>query len=270
MSENRYDLKIREVYEYYYGSIGEEKKCKYSEQCSASAKYHCGYRSSFAARVGENYGVSIPGIKIPRIVIIGKENRYEDTTPNKRPARLKDWNNSRVNRHYIETFKQLKALLNFNTAETKSYKSQNDCILTCFALSNIYRCAFKEYDDQTVGIKNSAVQKACCSEILRAELAVLEPEIILLQNTKKFEFTISPEAILPDCRQVAAEHCKGLYYSETTCRYIIVTAYPAQKFWNDKECPWNHWNFERAVLYLRSIGAIPDSDTTKELTALLK
>lgn len=258
--ENTYREKIYEVYKRFFGTISVEKKCKYLDQCSQGLPQQ-GYRSSLTVKVGKNYGISSAEVPIPKVLVIGKENPKESVVFEE-PARIFGWSNP--NTQYIETFKQLKAIFNFNTKERGNYSSQDDCILTCFALTNVYRCAFKRTDVQDRGIPNTPIQTRCCCEILKAEITALEPDIIILQAN------ISPKELMADdCILVNEADCNGLYYSPQRNQYLIDVIYPATPYWH-KDHPRNEKNFYKAIYFLRNNGVIPNFDTTEILASVLK
>ena len=245
--------KLRKMYQEFYCSS--DNKCKHYEECARGMYTENGYDSSYAAKVADNYDIKIDG-KDTRIVIIGKE------CPNKNdslctPAKLADFTGKdTLNAHYRETFKMLKKLLNYNPPDTRPYRNQNDRILEAFALTNIYRCAFKEKPDQRQGIKNNDTQTKNCLKILKEELNILEPTVLVFQAEAADIYFLYPDANEAECTQLSS-YTKLFYSNKNKC-YIIKCPHPRRPVWNS----YGRDDFDIIIGILRDKRIIPIRDTT--------
>lgn len=183
-------------------------KCKcYNDCCNASKalakdkKFEEAFHSDYAARVGKNYPLIVNGKEIS-IVIVGKETLYGDHHL-RPPARLIHFTNAKgkVNNHYLCTYKLLCQLMNYNWDEDKKTLKDSeagspyhaDAVLTTYTLTNLYRCAFKEDKDETKTLDNPSEQTKNCLKILKKELDILKPSILIIQCAELTTEILYPE-----------------------------------------------------------------------------
>lgn len=238
---------LRKMYEKFYCTS--DNKCRYYGECSQGMNTECGYDSTYAAKVANNYDIKFDGKDI-RILFVGKEcpNKNEVFCP---PARLSDFTGKGgVNGHYRETFKMLKKLLNYNPPDIRPYRDQNDHILQAFALTNAYRCAFKTNQNQRCRISNNDTQKKNCLKILKEELKTLEPTVVVIQTK-----AVDPHWLYLDAEET---ECEQLFYSDEKKCYIIWCDYPTTAKWNKQ----GRYGFEKIVGVLQNKGIIPKCDMT--------
>jgi len=253
------------LYKNYYCENGICKLYKICSQQAVTDGLVNGYNSSFAAMVGDNYDIIVNG-KAIRILIVGKEGRFKNECSNSlfSPKRLIGFlDEGKVNLHYRETYKMLCEMLNYNWVnnsieDTNKFLYKQDSVLTCFALTNMYRCAFKEHSEQVSNIKNYPEQTKNCLEILKEEIKILEPTIIILQKSGFTADDISPDS---------TEIFETIYYSNALKAYIIESIHPRNygKWYND-----GYPKFSKAVSRLRLLEALPplDFSTTDLINAL--
>ena len=244
-----------------------EQGCRFFEHCSDGLvdKFPNGYRFSKTVSLGVHYDLTIDGLDV-RILFIGKEGR-SGRNALRQPARLTDFREEKkVNLHYRETYKMLCEMLGYNYENGKlkdhsKFLCKPDANLACYALTNLYRCAFKQHDSDVKSIPNTKAQTANCLTILREELRILEPTVIILQKADLRAVHIAPDAIV-------VEKACGLYVSESLQAYLIETSHPSNfGKWYRESKP----RFSRAVNALRARGALPaqGSDTTDLLNTLV-
>lgn len=259
---------LKEMYDRYY----QDGICKYYDLCSQNAINDGntkGYHSSYAVSIGDNYDFCFNHEAI-RILFVGKEGRNRNCDIDQ-AARLSSFlPEGKVNLHYQETYKMLCEMLNYNwkdgrCSDSNKYLYKPDANLTCYALTNLYRCAFKKCPSQVSNIKNYPPQDEHCLAILKEEIKILQPTIIVLQKNGLRATAIAPDAT--PCKDEANDEVYGVYKSENT--YIIETIHP-RNFgkWYKTYKPL----FSKALTYLRTIGKLPalDCDTTDELNRIVK
>lgn len=192
-------VKLQELYnDYYYGN-----KCNYFDSCSASLRTKSSEHwavNDWSARVGKNYDLTINGKKV-RILIIGKESK---NFLEKLSEPSGWW--PEINRHYSITYQTLKDMFSYYP------KNNNNPVLTMFTLTNVQRCAFRKYKDQTSGIPNTKEQTINCTKITQEEIKILEPTVILIQFDELSAYDLFCDI----------ERCEGkVYYSKKAKCYIL-------------------------------------------------
>lgn len=252
-----------------------ESKCIHYSDCFKKAKekgYNDGWDSDYAAKVGKNYPLQINNKEI-RIVIVGKEGlcNHKELMP---PARLK----GAYNHHYRETYKVLCEMLNYNwdsngnrNKEEGEYQERPDAVLTAFALTNTYRCAFKKkYEKKTKkGVKKAEAiyrteEQRCCIEILRKELDILKPTILFIQNAGLTAENLYQGEIF----HIHKKEENGIYdFSKHKDKgfYIIQTVHPTcygRWYYFVKKCLSN------IVDYLQKESVLPTNDISAALDEL--
>lgn len=263
---------LEKLYKSYYCS--NNGACKYYDDCLKAAQennYEPKYNFNHAVRLGENYPLIVNDKEV-RIVVIGKESLEENTSVES-PGRLAvNFDKiGGVNPHYRETYRILCKLMNYNwdfekneNIEKGNYRRRPDAALTAFALTNMYRCAFGEYNKKGFKIHRTDEQHKRCGEILRKEIEILKPTILLIQNADLKAKYIFPET---NIRKISEKNNdKGrLIYNFSSCKdkdnnecYIIQTVHPT--------CYGRWYDFVNNYLtdvvnYLREKGALPDLST---------
>ena len=217
-----------------YNRLYCDGKCKNAKECENSIHMRScenWIKNDWSAKIGDNYDLTI-NEKPVRILIIGKEGKsFSDCLT--KPSRW--W--AEINRHYKLTYNLLKDIF--------SYWPKNDAddiVLTMFALTNTYSCAFRRYKDQTKGIKNSEIQRRNCSEIRREEIKILEPTLIVIQ----YDYLTATDL----CND-AANCCGKVYYSKEFNCYIIESSHPSCR-----KHPWKK-DLDESISYLKNNGVLP-------------
>ncbi len=169
--------------------------CVHFDECKEKKEPNaCWITFDWSAEIGTNFDLQYQG-KPLRIVIMGKE-----TTGGKNalraPARLCDFNNGKLNRHYSSTYKLLRYIF--------EYSGKQDVVLSMYALTNLYSCAFRLHPEQRRGVPNTASQWLHCIELKKEELKILAPTVLILQST-----TIKAQHLYPDAKLVPIELPNG-------------------------------------------------------------
>ena len=239
--------KLNKMYDKFYCDKG---KCQHYDTCSKEMCTKYSYSSSRCIKLGKYYDIKANGNDI-RIVFVGKEG------PNKqeaigRPAKLSEsLVKGRVTTHWLTSYKMICDMLNAEKYKSVRgpFRNQPDMCLQAFALTNVYRCAFKNKGlDQRTDIPNNEQQKNNCISILKEELSILNPTILVLQGIKVID-------LFDDSEQIK----NGLFLRKTNSNfcYIIETHHPC---WREKGKNWEkteHPIFIENVEYLRSKGILP-------------
>lgn len=243
---------LNELYQRHY--MG--GKCACYDECakgSETVEHHC----SYAAKVGSDYALKYNGQEI-RIVIVGKEGKEEEKENEKKalkePERLKGWIGVKggVNPHYRETFKILCEMLNYNKGHG-NFCYRDDPVLTTFTLTNLYRCDFRKKGK----VSNTTVQTENCLKLLRKELDILKPTVLVLQCNSMTAREIYNKK--NDSLMELKEISEKFYYNPNENCYIIEMVHPRNaKLWYNESVP----RLKRAVEYLQQEGKLPSSDTT--------
>lgn len=229
--------------EMYDGKFLCNGKCESFGDCSKKMEFDS--ESSIICnrnlKVGKQYG------DLTKILFIGKENtnRSTELTPVEPASFI-----TQTNQHYRRTKFILSALLgkcdedDINNYDGYNFTSQNeDTLHNYFALTNHYHCAFKKKvdADKYHGIKSSNTMWYNCVEIVRKEIEILEPDVVVIQSG-----WAAKENALKDIRKyfsvnwdVRQDKLVGLYKAENTetgrvC-YIIGSYHPSFHCWHEEK-----------------------------------
>lgn len=241
MSElNSIELNLKEMYDEQFNCNG---KCKCFGDCSKEMDFD--FESSIICnrnlKVGKLYG------KKTRILFIGKENTNRSTslTPVEPESFL-----TQKNQHYKRTKFMLSALLGeCNEEDINNYDGYNfispheDTLHKYFALTNHYHCAFKKNVDacKCHGIKCNNAMWYNCVEIVRKEIEILEPDVIVIQSgwSAKGKALTDIRKYFNESWEVKQDKLVGLYKAENkeTDRicYIIGSYHPSFHSWHKDE-----------------------------------
>lgn len=173
--------------------------------------------ANYNARIGKNFGM----LGIPKIVFIGKESTHR-SNHTEYPANFRE----QKNQHYRRTRATLAALLGITDVVDEQNQDAYSFVLpgskneydlhTLFAFTNHYHCAFKK-TEKVHGVPTTDVMWHNCTRIVKAELEVLRPDIIVIQSgwsTKKHAEKYIKE-YFPDIFEVKCDpDCNGLYWLE--------------------------------------------------------
>ena len=209
--------------------------CRSFIECAESINMKCHDNwdtFDWSARVGINYDLTIDGVDV-RILIIGKEAKELKNQLND-PSQW--WPG--IKRHYQVTYNTLKQLFNYYPAD-----DSNNHILSMYALTNVYSCAFRSKPDQTTGIKNSPIQKNNCLLIRKKEIEILEPTVILIQYDYLNALDLFDDAVV--C-------CNKVFYSPKQNCHIIESSHPCCR-----RHPWRQ-DLNESINYIKANGIIPD------------
>ena len=193
-------------------------KCIKFEECRGK-KDPCNYWLLFdrTVRLGNKYSMAYDSQPL-RIVIMGKETLgFKNDVV--RPALCSDFPNG-FNRHYAVTLDTLRKMLDAN-----KYLLSNDDVLSMYALSNLYSCAFCRYPGQTQGIPNTKLQRKNCVILKQAELKILKPTVLLIQTD-----IITANELYEDAETINVSFPDGhgcvKHSKENNC-YIIESRHPS-------------------------------------------
>ena len=114
--------------------------------------------------------------------------------------------------------------------------------LVMFTLSNTYSCAFRRYEGQTKGIKNTDIQKNNCSELRKKEIEILEPTLIVIQYDYLKAIDLFEDAV--NC-------CGKIFYSEKSNCYIVESSHPSCR-----RHPWKP-DLDNSIAFLKRIDIVP-------------
>ncbi len=241
MSElNRIELKMKEMYDEQFDCNG---KCKCFDDCSKKMKFD--FESSIICnrnlKVGNRYGEKT------KILFIGKENTNRSTSLIPvMPANFI----TQTNQHYKRTKFILSALLSecdeddINNYDGYAFISKNEETLhKYFALTNHYHCAFKKKvdADKYHGIESNNTMWYNCVEIVRREIEILEPDVIVIQSgwSAKEKCLKDISRYFGESWEVKQDKLIGLYKAENkesdkVC-YVIGSYHPSFHLWHRPE-----------------------------------
>ena len=215
--------------------------------CNCFEKCRCNnfdYDSSFicnrSARIGKQYEQQ----KI-KIVFIGKED-VSRLTELKEPASFIDTKNQ----HYRGLKLILASLLGCFDVEKitnkETYVEGEETLHEKFALTNHYHCAFKakSQNGKNHGLKTTSTMWDCCAPIVKHELEVLRPNIIVIQSGWSAKKKLSNQARIDGIAHYFSDEWTitedtnifGLYEAiHTSGRicYIIGSYHPSFHRWNN-------------------------------------
>lgn len=220
--------------------------CSCFADCEA-AKYslECSFICNRSAKVGNQYESS----EI-RVVFIGKEDTSSHTIKVEEPENFCE----QKNQHYIGTKHILAALLGkcsvdaiTNYQSKEAFFDGDDKLHEVFALTNHYHCAFKN-NEKNHGVKTTAKMWDNCAALVRAELEILCPNVVVIQagwtakkgtdsqeriNWIKMYFDTEKWSIVED------DEVFGLYIAKNAATnevcYIIGSYHPSFAKWNQEE-----------------------------------
>lgn len=179
MINEKYEPLLNDVYKKYY--TAENSRCKHFSECSKGQTF-CDGLFCNRAKIGKNYGNG----KYPKVLVVGKEPVTENGKITQ-TASLDEANNP----HYRRTLYTLATVLHTEPkTDTLNDLAEHQELLNHFCLTNYFKCSFTETEINN-GVKkaknNSNVSTNCamrkeCWNILMDEIAVLKPEIIVMQG----------------------------------------------------------------------------------------
>lgn len=239
-ARNNIELKLKQMYDAHFCCDG---KCECFNACCNTMQFTA--ESSIICnrnlKIGKRYGEKA------KILFIGKENKNRSAglTPAEPESFL-----TQKNQHYNRTRFILSALLGECDEDAVSkydgyaFASPNDDTLhRYFALTNHYHCVFKQKADarQYHGIKANNTMWYNCVEIVRKEIEILEPDVIVIQSGWSVK-----ENALTDIKKYFNEKWDlrktqfvGLYKAKNTesgriC-YIIGSYHPSFHLWHQDQ-----------------------------------
>ncbi len=237
---NSIEMKLKDMYDEHFCCDG---RCKCFNDCSKKMDFD--YESSIICnrnlKVGKYYGEKT------KVLFIGKENthRSESLTPVEPESFL-----TQKNQHYKRTKFMLSAFLDeCNEADINNYDGYNftssneDTLHKYFALTNHYHCAYKKKADANKyhGITSDNTMWYNCVEIVRKEIEILEPDVVVIQSGWS-----AKEKALKDIRKYFSENWDvkqdklvGLYKAENkesgrVC-YVIGSYHPSFHCWHEEK-----------------------------------
>lgn len=176
------------MYANFYSRIENGKHvCPYLQSCLGTRTIGShSFDSDFTLRIGSRYGACPT---VPKVLFIGKESvEYH--------GRSGATSSSDTNPHYLRTLRTMAYLsekardekTNFNPYTQTDVSLLND-YSAYFALTNFYKCAFKDSGKHS-DVKNTAAQTKNCAALLLKEIECIRPQIIIKQTlagSRRFE-----------------------------------------------------------------------------------
>lgn len=215
---------------------------KAAEEIDAISKSDYSFFDDCCAKIGENYGLS----GIPKIVFIGKEStcKHTETTV---PENFEE----QKNQHYRRTRAILAALLGITDeievgSEIYSFRPENSSdtykLHTIFSLTNHYHCAFKK-TKKAHGVRSTYVMWDKCTEIVKKELKILNPDIVVIQagwSTKQGADKDIAKYFTDNYVVTLDPNCPGLYwlvdkYTKEKRRCVIGSYHPSFHCWHQEK-----------------------------------
>ena len=179
MENTEYINKLNEMYEETYPN----GVCLYYNKCKSKCKYSLNF---YRCRVGKDYGKQ----KI-KILVVGKEPVFPKNYTGEKITYQVDepctMNDAGYNNHYLRTFYTVARLLLCNDDLPKSFYKNDmssekyESLRHCFAMTNYYKCVFTDNTDRS-NKETSEIMEKNCSEILKREISVLKPDIVIIQG----------------------------------------------------------------------------------------
>ena len=224
-----------------YNNQFQNSVCACFEECKTDDfDVGCSFICNRSAKVGKKYSRE----KI-RIVFIGKED----------VSSIKDLDEpasfiSTKNQHYRGTKSILAALLGHCSVDDitnkEKYIKDEETLHESFALTNHYHCTFKttKQSGKRHGIKNSDAMWDNCANVVKKELEVLSPSVVVIQagwsarkkstqesRVKGVKAYFNEQWVVSEDKEIF-----GLYIAKhnsgNTC-YIIGSYHPSFHKWNN-------------------------------------
>lgn len=244
---------INDMYNDQYSEVVYNLQNKY-EVCSCFSKCKlCNftYSSSIICNKSLKLGEWYKNAK-PKVLFVGKEDVSRITEGGLSPASFLEVNNQ----HYIGTKYILASLLGYCNADNiTTYKNkgihfnEEKCLHKQFALTNHYHCAFKtvSQEGKNHGIKSTNTMWNNCALIVRKEIELLHPDIVVIQAGWSANENKSSKSRIKGIEFYFGEEWKvsekddafGLYearhkVTERVC-YVIGSYHPSFHQWNSEE-----------------------------------
>lgn len=233
---------MKELLNKMYSSQFQNSVCVCFEECKTNDyDVGCSFLCNRSTKLGKNYSRE----KI-KIVFVGKE----DVSPIKEICEPASFTGTK-NQHYRCTKLMLAAILGYCPVEDITNKEKyivgEESLHERFALTNHYHCAFKtiKQSGKRHGIKNSDAMWDNCANIVRKELEILSPNIVVIQagwsarekSTSKSRIE-GIKAYFNNAWTISEDNeIFGLYIAKhnsgKTC-YIIGSYHPSFHKWNNK------------------------------------
>jgi uracil-DNA glycosylase len=233
---------MKELLNVMYNTQFQNSVCPCFEECKAdNFDVECSFICNRSAKVGKNYSR-----EKTKIVFIGKEDVSSIKEPEE-PASFTDTKNQ----HYRGTKLILAALLGYCTIDNITNKEKyivgEESLHERFSLTNHYHCTFKTTKQlgKRHGIKNSDAMWDNCAKIVKKELELLSPNIVVIQSGWSARKKSTPESRIEGVKAYFNEKWTvsedkeifGLFIAKhnngNTC-YIIGSYHPSFHKWNNE------------------------------------
>lgn len=229
-----YEQELNDVYRKYYTELTADghRRCRYYEECGAGICAEHGYDSSLSMLVGDKYGSFVADGVSLKILIIGQED------PSGVLNQLDTPSQDARNPHYKKTLLTLMKVFGVEDVEnmTDAWNAIEGYrrLYRYYALTNYYRCAFKENAGDRVGFPHSKTQNKRCAEILFDEIKAVKPNIIIKQG--KFgwkEFDAQCAVVFPgyistcvyDGKKKTGIDISAYQYEKESDRFCVIFGY---------------------------------------------
>lgn len=237
----------------FYSKWYENGVCSHSTGCEPDKMANQYWeRYDWTCRIGDHFDMLFDNKEL-RIVVVGKEAltpRYELCEP----ASFSEVKN----RHWCVTSKYLCLMFGYENRKEVDHKN---VIHRMMSLTNRYACLFRKKKDQKSGILNTDKQNAFCLERLRAELKILQPTVIMIQNDR-----LSAQSCFEDAIVKKSFDNGSVSYSISGNCYIINTSHPCCR-----SHPWAS-DLKQSIEFVREIGWLPKvcKENTDELNDIIR
>ena len=180
MVNEKYESLLNEIYEKHYSA--DNGKCKHFAECS-NGQVLCDGLIYNRAKLGKYYGNG----QYPKVMVVGKEPITENREITQ-TASLDEADNP----HYRRTLYTLATVLKEEPdGDSYSDLKKYEELLDYFCLTNYFKCSFTETEEidgvkkakKNSGVFTNSIMRKECWNVLIDEIAVLKPEIIIIQGT---------------------------------------------------------------------------------------
>lgn len=178
-----------------------ENECPYYKECSDSMLPCENKLKFYRTRIGSNYDNEPIKILVVGQEDVGRNKEYECCEP----CTMAD---AGYNPHYLKTFYTVSQILLSKDELPKDYskdirQEKFEELRHRFAITNYYKCAFSNNDNNSRVAHSSVMEKNCSSHLIE-EIKMLKPDIVILQGKSHKTFW------------------KSFDYSTEYCNYVNV------------------------------------------------
>lgn len=180
MKEVSLSQKLQKMYD---DQVYEKGFCEYQNDCIEGLRDKRVKFRFDRVKLGERYGKDP---RLPKIVCVGLEGKHDKCENLIVQKEIDNPSNTVWNAHYVGVRYVLAYLLSSFEGKEKpenkfKYTLNNyQDTIKCYALTNIYKCAFGD-PNQSSGLEHSAAMCINCQKILFREIDILQPDVLIIQ-----------------------------------------------------------------------------------------